>query len=291
MVSDLATVERTPIAGSDAAEAGGRRAGGRWDGLPPFAQYGTSLLFVALATGFAFIVEDRIGAPNLTLIFVLPVIAAASAFGWGPSLVATIAGVLAFDFFFTEPKYSLAIASPSNVWAAALLLVIAAIVSAVAAETRRRRLAAQRAAEQAQALQTLAHAVIQARPEREIVAAAATALNQIFRAPAVIFTRREGAFRPAASAGGATVTTADEEAAIGARDSRLPTRADNYPYPASDFDFWPVVSPEDCRCVLGVNFMARGRPAAADRFIEIVGAYLAAALARPAASGDRETRT
>src|SRR5271154_1858389 len=74
--------------------------------LSRITQYAVSLLFVAVATGFAFIVERLVGAPNLTLIFVLPVIAAATAFGWGPSLVATVASVLAFDFFFTEPRYS-----------------------------------------------------------------------------------------------------------------------------------------------------------------------------------------
>ena len=71
-------------------------------------------------------------------IFVLPVVIAATALGWGPSLLAVSTSVLAFDFFFTEPFYSFRIASPSDVWAAALLLVIAAIVSTIAAESRRR---------------------------------------------------------------------------------------------------------------------------------------------------------
>lgn len=98
------------------AERPGAEDGGAGP-LPLVARYGAALLFVALAAGFAFTVEDRVGAANLTLIFVLPVIGAATLFGWGPSLLATVAGVLAFDFFFTEPKYSLVIASPSDVWA------------------------------------------------------------------------------------------------------------------------------------------------------------------------------
>jgi len=290
-MSDLATGEPPPIAESAALD-GRQQAEGGWSELPPAARYGASVLFVALAAGFAFIVQDRVGAPNLTLIFVLPVIASATAFGWGPSLVATLASVLTFDFFFTEPKFSLVIASASDVWAAALLLVIAATVSAVAAESRRRRLAAERSAEQAQALQTLAHAVIQAGPDPEILAAAATALSQIFHAPSVIFMRQGAAFGPVARAGGARITPAEEEAAIGARDSRLHTRAENYPFPASEFDFWPVASPEDCGCVLGVSFLnaGRSRPAQPDRFIEIVGAYLAAALARRADAADREIK-
>src|SRR6476619_5639069 len=75
--------------------------------LPPIAQYGLVLVFVALATGLAFLVQHLISAPNVTLIYVLPVIISATLFGWGPSMLAVAVGVVAFDFFFTEPYYSL----------------------------------------------------------------------------------------------------------------------------------------------------------------------------------------
>ncbi|WP_299544378.1 DUF4118 domain-containing protein [Phenylobacterium sp.] len=247
--------------------------------LPLAARYGASLLFVVLATGLAFIVEHLISAPNLTLIFVLPVVAAATFFGWGPSLAAVVAGVLAFDFFFTKPFNSFRIASPSDLWAAGLLLVIAAAVSTLAAESRRRALEAREAAEQAQALQTLAHVVIQARPQSEILEAAASALNRIFQAPSVIFMGEAGALRPVASAGGPKITSAEEEAANGALETRLPVRAETYPFDRSQFDFWPVATPKAFSCVIGVDFTrsGRGRPAAPERFVEIVGAYLATA--------------
>jgi len=191
------SVTRAPTGAPGTSDALRREAAGGGAGrLPRAAQYAVSLLFVVVAIGFAFTVEDRVGGANLTLIFVLPVIAAATLFGWGPSLLSTLASVLAFDFFFTEPKYSFVIASASDAWAAGLLLVIATVVSAVAAESRRRQLVAQQAAEQAQALQTLAHVVIQGRPHPEILAAAATALNEIFCAPSVIFMQQGSALIP-----------------------------------------------------------------------------------------------
>ena len=88
------------------------------------AQLAISLLLVAAATLLAFVVDHIVAAPNLTLIFALPVVVAATFFGWIPALLAAVAGVLAFDFFFTQPYYSFRIASPSDLWAAALLLVI-----------------------------------------------------------------------------------------------------------------------------------------------------------------------
>jgi K+-sensing histidine kinase KdpD len=252
--------------------------------LPAAGQYAACLLFVGVATGLGFILEPLMGAANLTLIFVLPVMAAASLFGWGPSLVATIASVLAFDFFFTEPRYSLMIASPADVWAAGLLLVIAASVSMIAAESRRRERAARWSAEQAQALQTLAHLVIHSAPTAEILPAAATTLHQIFRAPSVIFIPLAGALRPLASAGGAKITEAEEEAAKGVVDSGVRARAETYPYHKSTFDFWPVGTPDGRACVIGVSFVQPGhsRPAEPERFIEIVAAYLTTALEREA---------
>lgn len=274
-MSDSLTAEPAPAATAETPE---RRP------LSAAAQYGASLLFVAVATGCGFIVEPLMGAANLTLVFVLPVMAAATSFGWGPSLVATVASVLAFDFFFTEPRYSLVIARPADIWAAALLLVIAASVSTVAAESRRRERAARWAAEQAQALQALAHLVIHTAPTPEILSTAATALHQIFRAPSVIFIQLAGALRPLASAGGARITEAEEEAAKGAFESRLHTRADTYPYHKSTFEFWPVETPDGRGCVIGVGFAQAGRdrPAAPERFIEIVAAYLATTLEREA---------
>lgn len=255
------------------------------------ARYGLALLFVALATVLAFVVKNLIAAPNLTLIYVLPVVIAAIGFGWGPSLAAAAVGVLAFDFFFTQPYYSLRIASPSDIWAAALLLLIGAIVSTLAAEARRRAVEAQRAAEQAQALQALAHVVIENRSSSEILDAAAAALNAIFHAPAVIFMDRGGALRPVGSAGRAKITKAEDEAARGALATHLPARAGIYPYADSEFDFWPIANRSGSDIVLGVDFSRSGRqrPAAPERFVEVVGAYLSVAFGSKSAGNAKRT--
>lgn len=207
----------------------------------------------------------------------LPVVISATQFGWGPALAATVAGVLAFDFFFTQPYFSFTIASPADIFAAVLLFVIAGIVSAVAADLRRKALEARRAAEEAQALQALAHGVIQSRPENEIAEAAAMALNRIFRAPAAVFREQEGTLELVARAGVVRVAGADEDAARASAAAHVPTRAGAYPVEAATFDFWPVAAKSGRSYVLGIDFSqtAGGRPPAPERPIELVGAYLA----------------
>ena len=221
--------------------------------FPLIAQYGLALVFVALATGLAFLVQHLISAPNVTLIYVLPVIISATLFGWGPSLLAVAVGVIAFDFFFTEPYYSLTMTNPSEIWAAVLLFVIASIVTSVAAQSRRRAMEAREAAERAQALQALAHTVIEGRSQSQILQVAATALHQIFRAPAAILMQCENRFEAVATAG-----------SVGAY-----------------FDFWPISTLAGCNCVLGVDFVhaARERPHSPEQIIEVIAAYVAAAFA------------
>ena len=249
--------------------------------VPLVAQYGLALVFVALATGLAFLVQHLISAPNVTLIYVLPVIISATLFGWGPSLLAVAAGVVAFDFFFTEPYYSFTITSPSDIWAAVLLFVTASIVSFVAAQSRRRAMEAREAAEQAQALQALAHTVIEGRPQSQILQEAATALHRIFRAPAAILMQRANRLETVATAGSVQITDADREAARGALSSRENTRGDTYPYVGTYFDFWPISTPASSNCVLGVDFAhaARERPDSPEQIVEVIAAYVAAAFA------------
>jgi two-component system sensor histidine kinase KdpD len=282
-MADMA-VDKTP---SFAASGGGEQGADAAQPASRVTAYAVALLLVAVASVLAFVVQHLIAAPNLTLIYVLPVVIAATAFGWGPALTAAITGVLAFDFFFTAPYFSFRIYSPNDIWAAALLLATAAIVASVAAQGRRRAVEARTAASQAEALHTLAQVVIQARPQPEILQAAATALRRIFRAPAVIYVQDAGGFHPAATAGEPRISALDEEAARGAMAAQLHTRAEAYPFDQAEFEFWPVLTPGGSRCVIGVDFTHAEveRPVKPERFTDAVAAYLAAALQPGAASG------
>ncbi len=259
------------------ADPAGEAAGVDKRRLPLFAQYGLAIVLAAAATLVAFVADQVVAAPGLTLIFVIPVVVAATLLGWGPSVVAIAVSVMAFDFFFTQPYFTFRMSEPSEIWAAGLLLVTAAIMSTVAGQSRRHAREARRAAVQAEALRTIAHAIIANRPQAEVIAAAATGLSRIFAAPAVVYAETEGRLRLEATAGGTEVSEADNEAAEKALQTHMHLRGDTYPNDHSLFDFWPVATPTPNQYVLGVNFERSRleRPADPDRFIEIVGAYVA----------------
>jgi K+-sensing histidine kinase KdpD len=253
--------------------------------------YGVSLVLVAAAGLVAFVVDHIVSTPDLSLIFVLPVIVAALRFGWGPALISAMLSVAVDDFFFVAPRMSLRVASPSDMWALALLLLVAAIASTVGAQSRGRALAARRAAQQAEALHSLAHAVIDEEPPAALLKIAAAALSRIFEAPTVVLAEKAGKLWPAATGGGAQLSAADLEAAHWALANDKPTRGETYPFDQAELDFWPVQTPASHRLVLGVKLEGApgGRPKNPGRQVELVAAYLSAAMASTA-DAKRTTR-
>src|SRR5262245_6439333 len=68
------------------------------------ARYLSTAALTALATLVAIAFDSQVTIPNISLIFVLPVIVCAVMFGLGSSLFAAILGALSYNFFLTEPR-------------------------------------------------------------------------------------------------------------------------------------------------------------------------------------------
>ena len=77
-------------------------------------RYLAAFAMTAVATVVAVGVDSTVTIPNLSLVFVVPVIIAGVSLGLGPSLCSAILGALAFNFFLTEPRYSLAVDDPAT---------------------------------------------------------------------------------------------------------------------------------------------------------------------------------
>lgn len=261
--------------------AGSSGGANKW---PRSAGFFAALAMVAAATLVAWAFEQRVQIPNLSLIFVLPVVIAAVSFGWGASLAAAFAGLVAYNYFLIPPVYTFRVGDPANLWALGLLLTVAAIASAAAAQSRSRALEAGRGAAQAMALQTLARSLVAATDRTTIARACAEALARVFAAPVVILMEAEGALEPAAVVRGAELTDADWDAARWSFAARLPTRGGAYPAGEADYDFWPVLTPLRQGAVIGVALASDGQrhAAGAERLVEIVIGHLAVALDREA---------
>lgn len=253
--------------------------------MPLAVRYALAPLLVAAATVLAYACQyGGVQPQGLTLVYVVPVVAAAAQLGFGPALVTAVGAVLTLDFLFLPPLYSLEISSPSDIAGIVLLAIVATIVSAVAAQSLRRSLEARAAAERAEALRTLAHAVVHGAAEATLFQSAAEALAQIFKAPAAIFLETDGAISTAAKAGGAGPARPDREAAQWAASHGTHVQGGVYPFGEARFDMWPVDAASDQKIVLGVDFSTgdAGRPGGLETVTDLVAGYLAAALDRRA---------
>jgi two-component system sensor histidine kinase KdpD len=158
----------------------------------PFAvRYLAALVMTALATVVAIGIDRGVTIPNLSLVFVIPVIVAAVTFGLGSSLFSAILGALAYNFFLTEPRYTLNVDDAANIWAIALLFVVGCIASAVASTARHRADDVALLQRQTTALQLYGRDALAADNTRAIISNAASALEGLFQVPVVVMIMSE----------------------------------------------------------------------------------------------------
>ncbi len=91
---------------------------------------------VALALGASRVIEPRLGVENVDLVFLTAIVAIASKLGLGPSLFASVAASLCYNFFFLPPLYTFTIAEPTNLTAFGFFVLMAIVVSNIAARVR-----------------------------------------------------------------------------------------------------------------------------------------------------------
>ena len=104
--------------------------------------YVAALTAVAAALGFGKLINAWIGAANSDLVFLTAIVAVAVRYGLWPSLLASVASSLAYNYFFLPPIYTFTITDPTNVAAFAFFTLVAIIVSSVAARGRTQAMAA-----------------------------------------------------------------------------------------------------------------------------------------------------
>src|SRR5262250_772091 len=114
--------------------------------------YVVALLAVAGALGVGELIEPFLGIENVDLVFLTAVVGVAVRYGLWPSLLATVASSLCYNFFFLPPIYTFTITDPTNVAAFVLFIVVAATVSNVASRVRTQAVAAMARARTTEAL-------------------------------------------------------------------------------------------------------------------------------------------
>jgi two-component system, OmpR family, sensor histidine kinase KdpD len=103
--------------------------------------YLAALVTISLALGASEAIRP-LGLENVVLVFMTAVVVVAARWGLWPSLVASVAASLCYNFFFLPPIYTFTITDPTNVVAFIFFTIMAVLVSNVAGRVRTQVVAA-----------------------------------------------------------------------------------------------------------------------------------------------------
>lgn len=107
-------------------------------------RYLWSISLVALVTFLGYFFGQDISPTNLVMVYLLAVVIAAVYLGRGPAILASILGVLAFDYFFVPPKLTFSVSDTEYVFTFTGLFLVGLVISALTVQARQQAEAAQR---------------------------------------------------------------------------------------------------------------------------------------------------
>ncbi|MEI2298910.1 DUF4118 domain-containing protein [Ensifer sp. MJa1] len=237
-----------------------------------------SIVMTGIATVVAIGVDNGISIPNLSLVFVVPVVIAGVGFGLGPALCSAVLGALAYNFFLTEPRYTLMVDDPANIWAIALLFVIGIIVSGVAHTSRHRASDAAKLRRQILVLKGYGREVVKARDTKSMIEITSKALAVLFEVPAVAMVVTGGKVAFCETTGDIALKDAELDAARSSVATGSHQLAEVYSEVDSRLEFWPVETASGQRAVIGLAFEPDRRPETPETVIDVVRHILALAI-------------
>jgi K+-sensing histidine kinase KdpD len=147
---------------------------------------GATLALVWLATVDLVVINYFVPFNLVTLIYMLPVVVAATQWGLGPGIAAAIAGAAAADFFFYPPLYTFWIRDPQNVVDLVLFLLIAVVTSNLAARLKNEAVALRRREKEITELHTFSQGLATCLNSRDLIFAVQHYLSNTLRHQAVL---------------------------------------------------------------------------------------------------------
>ncbi|MDX2234839.1 MAG: sensor histidine kinase KdpD [Hyphomonadaceae bacterium] len=243
------------------AEAARRRHLGNlatWPVLTPLS-VAEGVLLAGIATVAAYPLDAVVGVTNLTLVYLAAVLVSALTRGLWAGLFTGLAAALAYNWFYTDPRYTFTVAAPENVLTIIAFSGAAVVVSALAARARHQTLSARAEARTSRELLGLAHGLASVASEEEVAHTLATFTARAFDAECAVFARvGVNDLRLAGAApGSASLSDADIAAARWTMEKGKPAGRGADTLPGARWFFVPL---RTARLFAGVLSISRDTP-------------------------------
>jgi two-component system, OmpR family, sensor histidine kinase KdpD len=254
-----------------------RRSLGSWGHR---SDYLWTALMVAAITAFGSGLSHVLNLANVALLFLLPVMVAASLFGLHAGLFAGLASSLAYNFFFLPPTGTLTISNPENVVTVIVLLGVAFVTSQFAARVRAQADLAQSSARTNAALAGFLGQLTQAQGEDELAQAICGEIGRIFDVRTVLLTASaDGPRLRAANPAEDRLDTIELAAVTWVLERGQPAGRGSDTLTASDWLFYPLRSAAETLAAVGMTREDGGEPVTSDQLPLLMNLLDQAALA------------
>jgi two-component system sensor histidine kinase KdpD len=250
-------------------------------------------LTTAAATGAGVAINAYIDLPNISLVYVVPVLVAAARHGLVPSLWVSGLSVLSFNFFFLPPLYEFTITDPANVVALFFFMFVAVAASALGTRTRAQAEAARREARTNAELYAFSRKIAGVIDLDDLLWIVVTHLARLMNAEVAILMPEKSAAETgklvlrAAFPPDSEFTDADLAAARWSWEQERPTGRGTDTLPGGRWLFMPIRTSRSSIAVIGVLSKDEAEmSSAARRLLEAVGNQTAVAIERVALAAD-----
>ncbi len=149
--------------------------------------YGQAVGIVGVCTGLSWLTFPYFAAANLIMLYLLGVVLVATRSGRGPSILASVLSVAAFDFFFVPPYLSFAVSDTQYLVTFAVMLVVAVVISTLTVRIRQRAESARERERQTAALYAISRELASTRGVDDLVRVAVRHIADVFTSEVAVF--------------------------------------------------------------------------------------------------------
>lgn len=221
---------------------------------------------VAFASGCAFVADRLFPVASLSVIYMTAVVAVASRRGLGPAIGSAILGFLAYNFLFTEPRFSFEVSRRGEILTLGLFLVASLITGNLAARLRERVATQTAIADRTHKLYDFSRRVASAVIADDVVWASVSHIATTLRCESILLMPRDGTLQVV---GGFPpedqLEVRDQTAAQFAWDKGEPAGRGSDTMPTARWFFLPVQAAERRLGVLGIAYADDRELARTDR--------------------------
>jgi two-component system sensor histidine kinase KdpD len=156
------------------------------------AAYGWGVLIVILCTALAALLFPYFGEANIIMIYLVGIVFAATRFGRGPSILASVLSVAAFDYFFVPPHLTFTVSDAQYLVTFAVMLAVALVISTLTVRIRHQADAARERERRTSALYALSRDFASTRGIESLLRTTVQHINEVFDSQVVIMLPNAG---------------------------------------------------------------------------------------------------